>query len=717
MKRFLKFFALTVLGVSLLAGQATAIDYRLHFGNHTANCNGRFPNLIVDNNFVVGQTSKVVVVAPPGVQSIILFAGPASGFNTTIATAGYQIQGLTAYITLGSATSSFILPVTNGVAVGNLVIPNNSTLEGEQYVFQAVATDTTCPATSQFSSSSALRVKVRARGVGAPNTIATTPQTTVTHNGVTFTFNQAVQIGNYVNGELFAVVSPTATSVRLTSITPQPIGPNEFGEQYITTNYATGGTFRIRYNGGVWSSPISLYGNGADNDATQNAQISAALSSIGLTATTIFNGNNIPNNSGLVVLGNLRVAATNAPVTSLLQVDESTLTRWQYAPAGTLSYVCIKYRNAAAVNLRDADSDVFASGQPSSIGAGPNCGYPLAANKGILLRQQGYLDLVPGESLQASESYASPMVIPANQSTVKRYGILHVVSTAPEIGTFAPPAQGEIKFELSENEAQNSMFQSLIRPASAPASDINQLLASMREVIYAPYASDGYGYRQLVPCLAGTTATGCINYGGGFAALVGEVMRELNLNITLSQKTSLFRLLTGWAINWYGHNLTFSGSRSSDGGHQAGDIAAPLVGHVFNFPAMKFKHVANARMPGEFQQIQQVTQAMINNASLNYNQSHLGQFDWRMSSGYTASNFWDDGIQPYRFCCTARYWQDVLLSYRFMGIVSLLGNPGYVGYMGRYSNPAVNPLLSSFGYSSPATQPLVQAYGSAFPAQ
>lgn len=715
MKRFFQLFALAVLGVSLIAGNVSAIEYRLHFGNHTPNCNGRFPTLIVDNNFVLEQTGKVIIVAPPGVQNIVLVAGPASGFNTTLATAGYQIQGITAYITLNAATQSFILPVTNGVATAYFAVPNNPALIGLDYVFQAISGDTTCPATSQFSSSSPVRVKMRARGVGAPNTIPTTLQTTINHNGFTFLFNQAVPTGTYVNGEPFVVVPTTSTSVRLTSITPQPAGPNDFGDQYLRVFNATGGTFRFRYNGGAWSSAISLYGGGQINDATQNSEVSAALSSIGLTATGIANDNVAVNNIAIVGLTNLRVAATNTPVTSLLEVDESSLVRWGYAPPGPVSQVCPKLKNAAAVNLRDADHAVFVSGHPAGIAPGANCGYPLAANKGYQLRQQGFLDLFPGESLQASENHASPAVITISQIAVRAYGILHVVATAPEIGTFAPPAQGNIKFELSENEADFSKFQSLVRPGSAPAADINQLLTSMRGVMYAPYTSTGYGYRQIVSCLGGPVSNGCMNYGGGFAALLGEVLRELNLNNTLSQKTSLLRLLTGWAISWYGQNLGFSGSRASFGGQQSGDIAAPLVGHVFNFPAMRFKHVANNRMPGEFQQIQQITQAMINNTSLNYNQSHLNQFDWRMSNEYTASNFWVEGMQPYRFCCTARYWQDIWLAYRFMGIVPLLGYLGWSEYMERYNSPAVNPLLSTWGYYSAATLPLMQAYGASFP--
>jgi hypothetical protein len=677
---------------------------------------------MVDNNWVPGETAKVAVVAPVSgnqglTQNVFLFGGPASGPGSILVTAGYQVlyPGLTGYLSFGSNTFTSQLTASNGVAIGNIPVPNNQSLVGSRYAFQAIVVDATCPVGQQISASNAVRVEIRSRGVGQPNTIPTTAQTSITHNGITFTFNQPVQTGEYVNGEKFVVVSASGTSVRLTSISPMPAGPNDFGNQYMRVFYATGGTFRLRYNGGAWSSPVSLYGSGGINDAAVNSQLTAALTSIGLTVGAVANDNVQVNNIAIVGMSNLRVAATNTPVTSLLQVDEAGLVRWGYAPLGALSAMCQTLLHAAAINLRDAAHGVYASGHPAGITTGPNCGYPLAANAGYTLRQQGFLDLFPGQTLQASENHTSPAVITISQIAVKRYSPLYVVATAPQVGTFAPPAQESFKFELSENEANFALLQSLARPAGAPAVDFNQLAASLRAVMYAPYTSTGYGYRQIVSCLAGPQGNGCMNYGGGFAALLGDVLRELNLNNTLSQKTAMLRLLTGWAINWYGQNLGFSGSRASFGGQQSGDMAAPAIGHLFNFPAMKFKHAASGRLPGEDQQIQQITQAMINNTSLGYNQNHLGQFDWRMNNESTASNFWVEGAQPYRFCCTARYWQDTWLAYRFMGIVNLLAMNGWSEYMERYNSASINPLLSTWGYDDAITPPVMQTYGGAFP--
>lgn len=706
----------------MFAAEGHAVSYYSYIGQQSPNCAGQFPTLIVDNNFIIGQTARVAAVAPTRgqqglTQQVYIVGGPASGPNSILYGAGYPLMpGLTAYLVLGSQTNIFPMVTTNGVAIKEIPVPNNASLVGQEFIFQALTVDSSCPPGQQFAMSSAVKVKLRDIGYGQAGTIPTSMVSSFTHNGVTFNFAAPVPSGTYVNGERFVVAGENG--VRLTSYTPTPTGLNDFGNQYIYIQDATGGTFRLKYGNSPWSSPIHLYGTSALIDP----ETTLALSSIGLTVSE-FNSDNVDvNYISIRSFRNLRVAATNNPVTSFLQVDESGLTRWQYAHQGNLAQVCRKYNNAAGINLKDGGSSaampdyrVYISGHPGGTTLGSTCGYPESKNTAIALMQNGFLDLFPGQSLKVGVSITSPAVITVNTSTLSNYGILHVVARAPDVGTIAPPAEGDIKFEVNANDIQYSAFQNLTIPASAPALDLNTYLQKVRWAMNTPYYSVGYAYRQMAVCPTG--ASECFQYGGMFMSGLGYGLLQLQMNHPLSTKQQIAQLLTGWAVNWFGQNLTFSGSRDANGGQQSGDSLAPFVGRWLGFLPMKFAIMGSGRLPGEQDQVTTITQSIINNSGLGYTQNMLGMSDWKMNEQADPHNSW---ALPaiiyelnYKFCCTARYWHAAALSARMMGITHLFKYDGWFRYLDRYLTP-VNPNTEWY-YDNDTTHAIYDAYASTFP--
>lgn len=332
-------------------------------GNAVLDCKAKSPRVLLNaSHFKMGETAVISYQGTFAGTQTVYIAASASETNVIPGGQNVGIGNLITYLALNPETHILTFN-TDATGKGQITLPigNDSSLIGKNFYFQAfIVSNPSCSSETGFSNSALKRVQIGPATAPAAPTYATS----LTKGSITWTFDRSVEVGTYINGDVWA-----KAPFQIINISPLPAsGRNGSMIDPVASSPIPGASVRQAYDSrGNYSAALGV--NPSNVDFTNTTSIRSLVSTVSAPENTPFQ------------------LIAEAHVLTVIPSNFSSPTNQDFRPS---------YHNGSKLRVSEKDLNATLTDLNNYLPSNPAYALPSTSSMQALINRVTYLVAEPG---------------------------------------------------------------------------------------------------------------------------------------------------------------------------------------------------------------------------------------------------------------------------------------------------------------------------------